>query len=338
MRTFTPTVADLACSMSDFASHRQANTPYSHSSTTRLQHAPVQPYGSTPAYAFTASETWSKWVKLTAHEIHHILKPHKRYAETTTTTLARLDNTGTHGHNHRDAALLLFYLNHPIQFVQVVGVVVALDEYFEKFWLFTIDDSSGATIDVTCPKPEKEKEKAAAVNSAQAQDGKSKSKSNSPKESTTEEAILQRNVSTLTIGTVVQAKGTLSTFRSSRQLSLLRLAIVPDTTHEMALIASRITFLNSTLENPWTLSSSRLKELQKEAEGEKEQDHMRAVRRRKREAMKHQREERHTRLIREAYEKEEQDRRRAADEAKVAGEVLRAQLKQGKRSAGGKKD
>ncbi len=99
-----------------------------------------------PAYAFTASETWSKWVKLTAHDIHHVLKPHEKYAETTT-TLAHPD-TGTH-HNHRDAALLLFYLNHPIQFVQVVGVVVAFDEYFEKFWLFTIDDSSGATIDVT---------------------------------------------------------------------------------------------------------------------------------------------------------------------------------------------
>ncbi|KIW60993.1 hypothetical protein PV05_01165 [Exophiala xenobiotica] len=281
-----------------------------------------------PAYAFTASETWSKWVKLTAHDIHHVLKPHEKYAETTT-TLAHPD-TATH-HNHRDAALLLFYLNHPIQFVQVVGVVVAFDEYFEKFWLFTIDDSSGATIDVTCPKPEKEK---AAANSAQ----HGKSKSNGGEESTTEAAILQRNVSTLTIGTVVQAKGTLSTFRSSRQLSLLRLAIVPDTTHEMTLIASRITFLNSTLGKPWTLSSRQLKELQRETEGEKEQDHNRAVRRRKREAMKHQREERHTRVIRKAYEKEEQDRRRAADEAKVAGEVLRAQLKRGKRSAGGLKD
>jgi len=281
-----------------------------------------------PAYAFTASETWSKWVKLTAHDIHHVLKPHEKYAETTT-TLAHPD-TATH-HNHRDAALLLFYLNHPIQFVQVVGVIVALDEYFEKFWLFTIDDSSGATIDVTCPKPEKEK---AALNSAQDR----KSKSNGSKESATEEAILQRNVSTLTIGTVVQAKGTLSTFRSSRQLSLLRLAIVPDTTQEMALMASRITFLNSTLGKPWTLSSRQVKELQREAEGEKEEDHNRAARRRKRETMKQQREERHARLIREAYEKEEQDRRRASDEAKVAGESLRAQLKHGKRSAGGKKN
>jgi Telomere regulation protein Stn1 len=52
---------------------------------------------------------------------------------------------------------LPFYLNHPVQFVYVAGVVVAFDDY-KRLWVFTVDDSGGATINVTCRKPEKVKE------------------------------------------------------------------------------------------------------------------------------------------------------------------------------------
>jgi hypothetical protein len=51
----------------------------------------------------------------------------------------------------------LFYLNHPVQFVCVAGVVVAFDDY-KRLSVFTVDDSSGATINLTCCKPEKVKE------------------------------------------------------------------------------------------------------------------------------------------------------------------------------------
>ncbi|KAK5033357.1 hypothetical protein LTS07_003659 [Exophiala sideris] len=280
-----------------------------------------------PAYSFKASETWSKWVKLTARDIHHVLKPHDRYSDITTNA-ARHDRAD-HYHRHDAASsssLLLFYLNHPIQFVQVVGVIVVFEQYFEKFWLFTIDDSSGATIDVTCPKPEKEK-----------QDNANAPKSNPHHQSATgeptEEELLQKTVATLDVGVVVQAKGTLSTFRSSRQLTLLRLSIVSDTNHEMVLIASRTTFFKSTLSKPWTLSESQLKKLQREAQGEKEDENKRATWRKLKQAQKCQREDRHARLINKEYDVEEEHRRTAAKEAKAAGEALQSRARKDSPSA-----
>jgi len=251
-----------------------------------------------PACTFKASATWTTWVKLTAHDIHHVLKPHDKYSEITTSAPLGRD----------DAPRLLFYLNHPIQFVQLIGVVVVFEDYFEKFWLFTIDDSSGATLDVKCRKPDKEK---------------GDRKDAEP----TEDQLLQSTLTTLQIGTVVQAKGTLSTFRSTRQLSLLRLSIIRETTHEMALVSSRTSFLNSTLSRPWILSSADQKKLYREAQGEKEEENSRAARRRKREAKKLEREEKHARLIREQYAMEEEERRVAAQDARRAGEALQAPAK-----------
>ncbi|KAI1614952.1 hypothetical protein EDD37DRAFT_401650 [Exophiala viscosa] len=281
-----------------------------------------------PAYSFKASETWSKWVKLTARDIHHTLKPHHKYTDITINA-ARHDPTD---HRHRrDAApsssLLLFYLNHPIQFVQVVGVIVVFEQYFEKFWLFTIDDSSGATLDVTCPRPEREKKDNANAMVVNVPTKPMPQRQPAAPAEPTEEELLQKTVATLDVGVVVQAKGTLSTFRSSRQLTLLRLSVVNDTNHEMALVASRMAFLKSTLSRPWTLSESQLKKLHKEAQGEKEDENKRVSRRKMQQAQRRQREDRHARLISREYEAEEEARRKAADEAKSAGEALRSRAR-----------
>lgn len=319
--------------------HRQ---PHGHDprTITTVDNGSGQPLTFYPAYTFKASATWSKWVKLTAADIHTALKPHSKYSEVTTTLQPNGKEAGT-GNSYRrrdDAPLLLFYLNHPIQFVQVIGVVVSVEEYFEKFWLFTLDDSSGATIDVTCRKPEKEQRQEednpglhiSGVNPIQ--DGTEKTvKSNSKPQSqldtqddeATEEQLLQSTLSTLQIGTVVQAKGTLRTFHSVRQLALLRLNVIPSTTHEMALISSRSQFLSSALSHPWTLGAAEQEKLQEEAHGERDRERERARKRRKRDSKRKKREERHARQIRDVYEREEEERRRAAEEARAAGEALK---------------
>lgn len=92
---------------------------------------------------------------------------------TTTTAAAPVTNEN----KSHDPSSLLFYLNHPIQFVCVTGVVVAFDDY-ERLWVFTID--------ATCRKPEK-----------------------------------------------VKVKGTISTFRSVRQIALECIEIIPDTNSEL---------------------------------------------------------------------------------------------------------
>ncbi|KIW99761.1 uncharacterized protein Z518_10689 [Rhinocladiella mackenziei CBS 650.93] len=282
-----------------------------------------------PAYTFKASVTWWKWVKLTAHEIHSVLNPRPPYVEVTTSSIPS-DRYDEHGRHYRDdRPLLLFYLNHPIQFVQVVGVVVALEDYFEKFWLFTIDDSSGATIDVTCRKPEKETENNTR-DGGKPRPGQNEATLNPKADEEqrsldpTEQQALRASMSALQIGTVVQAKGTLSAFRSVRQLTLLRLNIVPDTTHEMALISSRTQFLKSTLSKPWVVTPEEQQKLHWEAQGERDEENKHAARRRKRSIKRREREARHARLIREEYEKEEEERKRGAEEARSAGEAMYA--------------
>ncbi|KIY01953.1 uncharacterized protein Z520_02091 [Fonsecaea multimorphosa CBS 102226] len=307
-----------------------------------------------PAYTFKASATWSKWVKLTCLDIHTVLNRHEKYSQVTTSLLAVEGNKDPHASSRqRDPPLLLFYLNHPIQFVQVIGVVVSLEDYFDKFWLFKIDDSSGAVIDVTCPKPEKKKQVelvGAGQDNTEATrrvtETAKQSRPNTepkPKKShsifgedggeATEDEQLQHTLSLLDIGTTVQAKGTLATFRSTRQLSLLRLNILPTTTHELALIASRTQFLSSTLSRPWILTREEQRKLRDEAQNERDDDIQRARKRKTREVKRREREERHRQTIDKEYEREEMQRKKEAEEAREWGEVLKGAGRKRKQSS-----
>lgn len=46
---------------------------------------------------------------------------------------------------------MYFVLNHPINYVRLVGVIVAFNVH-ETRYILTLDDSSGATIEVTCKR------------------------------------------------------------------------------------------------------------------------------------------------------------------------------------------
>lgn len=266
-----------------------------------------------PAYCFQASDTYTRWVKLTANDIHSTLTPHEKYINVTT-------DRREHG------GLLLFWLNHPIQFVQVVGVVVVVEAHFDKFWLFTVDDSSGATIDLCCPKLEKTDSRRSVPDGFQVIDGDAKEAQRDPGETDDLDVAAQRalhnNISRLEVGTVVQAKGVITTFRSVRQLRLIRLFIVPTTSHELKLIRSRSRFLSSTLSKPWELSTRKQKALLQEAQGEHDGKNEREKRRRERRKMLQEREERHARRIQRDYEREEEERRKGAEEARSAANEM----------------
>lgn len=67
----------------------------------------------------------------------------------------------------------------------------------------------------------------------------------------------------LEIGTVVKAKGTISTFRNLRQIELKRIWIVRSTAEEMAEWVEGAKFKGEVLSKPWVLSQEQLKNLQK---------------------------------------------------------------------------
>ena len=214
-----------------------------------------------------------------------------------------------------DASSLLFYLNHPVQFVSAAGVAVAFDDY-ERLWVFTVDDSNGATIYVTCRKPEKVKEqndkKSAQYNGSLALARATTVEARKEQDNATIDAADARveTLSRIDTGSVVKVKATISTFRSVRQIALERVEIILDTNSEVRFWTQRTQLFADVFSKPWTLSAEEQKRLLKEAEDKVEDNKEKAARRVERLAKKQRREKRHAEKIAKAYEIEEQERER----------------------------
>ena len=265
--------------------------------------APAPAFNFYPAYCHRASPTYFTWVKLTASDVHSVLRS-RPGADKTFGPVSR-----------KNEGQLLFFLNHPVQFVCLVGVVVAFDEYFDKFWLFTLDDGSGTTIDVQCRKPEKMKK-----NGTTHEVG-------ARTRHRDEQGIGEDNprvevISSLDIGSVVKVKGTIGTFREVRQISLERINVVLDTNAEVQFWGQRTQLLFDVLSKPWSLSKEKQDRLRREAEGEADVASGRAKRNKARQAKRLEREGRHAEQIEKQYAKEEIERNGAANMARGEGTLL----------------
>lgn len=265
---------------------------------------PAAPLPFYPAYCYRSSPTWFVWVKLTCFEVHNILQPGPTHAQTYT--------------SGRNSHPTLFYLNHPIQYVQLTGVVVAIEEYHEHMFLITLDDSSGSTIDVVLRKPRKQQEQDNAVGmkpAASIAGGAATAIS----EEEAETMALLSTLSNLEMSSSIRVKGTISTFRSSRQLNLLRLTILADTTAELLQNAARTSFYSSVLSKPWVLTQSKQEKLLKLEQGDKANESKNEKKRRERKQKSLEREKRHAIVIVKEFEAEEVERERAAAKAKRDG-------------------
>lgn len=225
-----------------------------------------------PAYCHAASQTHFTWVKLTTSEVHHALK----------------SRPGFEGQD------VYFYLNHPVQFICLVGIVIAYEDYHEKRWLLTLDDSSGETIDIVCNKTSN--------HSVVRADGDGRDTEAEKR------ASLMRQIE---LGSVIKAKGTITTFRGIRQIHLERVAILLDTEAEVEFWKQRVQTFQDVLSKPWRLSKQQQKKLLQEAEG-------RTERRRERSIRQAAREQKDADRIVRYYEKEEQKRAQGAKFAKDA--------------------
>jgi Telomere regulation protein Stn1 len=245
-----------------------------------------------PAYCYKSSPTYFAWIKLTAFDVHKTL--HTRQ--------------GFEGQN------LYFYLNHPIQFVYLVGVVMSYEDFHEKRWLLIVDDSSGATIEVTCPKPEKD-----------ADGGQEKASDDLLKPDAgrlLKEQARANTMSSIEVGSVIKIKGKVGTFRDTRQIHLERIAIVPDTNAEMHFMEQRAKLKLEVLSKPWSISRKEQSRLLQAAEGRDNGERGYLLRLQERNAALQAREKRHAEKIAKKYEQEEVKRQRAAEIARKAGEVL----------------
>ncbi|MCJ1235924.1 hypothetical protein MMC14_003898 [Varicellaria rhodocarpa] len=186
-----------------------------------------------PAYCFPASPTFNTWSKLTAANVHALT--HRKGFEGQKT---------------------YFFLNHPIKWVRLVGVIVAFDEYAER-WIFTLDDSSGATIQVVCsrdPTP---------ITSS-----KMALEKNPPKISTGKTATGNTiDMSGIDLGTVVKVKGGIGFYAQQKQITLERISIIPSTTSEAQAWTELADFQTSVLSEPWLVLPADEAKLRAEADG-----------------------------------------------------------------------
>ncbi|KAL4920168.1 hypothetical protein BDW62DRAFT_23749 [Aspergillus aurantiobrunneus] len=254
-----------------------------------------------PAFCFKASPTNFTWVKMGAADIHR---------------LTRRVEFGEQG--------LFFYKNHPIRFVNLIGIIVARVDVPRRT-ILTLDDSSGATIDVVAlkgdpasisiPTPASTNSNSVPGKESEPGNGGDASRKEFHVTSTTQTPF---DISSLQPGRVFQIKGTLSVFRSTMQVQLERFFTVPDTKAEMRFVEARCRFLVQVLSVPWFLGEGDIEALRAEAdvEGRRIEEEQARVRRRARKRA--EREEREKKKIEKVWEKEEAMREKAA---RVANEV-----------------
>ncbi|KAI4638476.1 hypothetical protein J4E93_010030 [Alternaria ventricosa] len=168
------------------------------------------------------------------------------------------------------AQRIYFHLNHPIRYVRIVGVVVAIDDINLKYTALTIDDGSGATIElkiVRLPPAEQ-----------------------NPVDTSSDTKIKNLHIvsrfgifdvvvdgEALDIGTVVKAKCLISEFRGSKQLDLQRISVVKTTNEEAQAWVETAAFRQAVLSRPWRITSAEHKKIKHAIKAEKkiEQDNER---------------------------------------------------------------
>jgi hypothetical protein len=189
-----------------------------------------------------------------------------------------------------------FHLNHPIRFVYLVAPIVAIQDIPNtKFFILTLDDSSGSCIDIKIERKDPAKVEADST-------------------SNTTVSNLDINVAigydseikidgqTVDIGSVVKVKCTIGSFRGVKQLELKRCSVIKDTTEEVAAWESMAQFKRDVLAGPWVLSAADQVDLDVQLQQE---------------AMREQEEEKRERRSQRALEKREEQRaekRRAREE------------------------
>jgi len=232
-----------------------------------------------PKRYWDASPTWKQWNSITAADLHAL----------------RFER-GFEGQS------IYFHLNHPIQYVRVVGVLVELELIANKYVLLSLDDGSGARLTVKL-------------------DVRSNAKDDDvvcPSNTTVDNVDVHVNLGFVTlqiggkaidVGTIIKAKGVISTFRDVRQLELKLVAVVHDTNAEAACWVDTARWKRDVLSRPWELTEAQRGEVDAGIRREQQREQDDARRERKQAA-------RHARYADKKRRQEEKDevKRRAREQ------------------------
>lgn len=187
-----------------------------------------------PKRYFDASPTWFAWNNLTATDVNSLRT-----------------EPGFEGQQ------IYFHLNHPIRFVRLVGLLVDVEIKAGKFILLSLDDSSGACVEIkTTIRKVKEDDHAEYPSNTLVDNLDVLTSLGVP--------TVYINKQTADIGTVIKAKGTLDTFRNTRQLKLERIWTVKDTNEEAKAWSETASWKQDVLAKPWVISREKRGEIDEE--------------------------------------------------------------------------
>ncbi|PYH75457.1 hypothetical protein BO82DRAFT_298629, partial [Aspergillus uvarum CBS 121591] len=216
---------------------------------------------------------------------------------------------------------IFFHKNHPIHFIAVAGLITARTEY-PRVTVLTLDDSSGAVLDVVVQKADGPAEASGPASTSP--DPTTARASASAPQHISPTTALPLDIHPLIPGALAHLKGTLSTYRHNRmQLQLERCSLLRGGVNaEMRFLDRRNRFRVEVLDAPWVLAPEELARLRCEADTEEERGEAEVARCRRRGRRRVEREERDCRKIWGRWEVEEGRREREAAVVREAGVEL----------------
>ena len=149
--------------------------------------------------------------------------------------------------------------NHPVKWVRITGVIVAVDEFSARR-VFTIDDSSGMCIECTCPAPPPP---SLAIPCHLDQGGSIKtitSTTQNRKPTPAQQAPTPSVEAPLVpwdqmdVGVIVKIKGKPSTFRDAKQVDIIKVEVMRSTEQEVRCWNEVFSFRREVLKVPWVVS------------------------------------------------------------------------------------
>lgn len=202
---------------------------------------------------------------------------------------------------------VFFHLNNPIRLVRIVGLVVQINSVAAgKYTLLTIDDSSGANIEVKLERRDRRPEDDAEYPSNTLVD-------NVDVTNNLGDPTIYVDKKPVSIGSVVRAQGELTSYRDQRQVSLKKLFHVKDTNEEAVHWSKAAEWKRTVLSKPWVLTKERRDAVEEKLRIEEYKDHERRKKRRK---MQNEHDEKH--VQREA----KREARRMAEQEKMDAGAL----------------
>ncbi|KAL2162043.1 hypothetical protein VTH06DRAFT_7828 [Thermothelomyces fergusii] len=145
-----------------------------------------------------------------------------------------------------------FHINHPVKWVRIAGMVVAVDKR-ETRHLYVIDDGSGATIECVVNVAPRTAPAAATVTTTTDSSGTAGST-----------PIVDAPVD---VGHVLDIKGSIGTFRGSWQIRAEKIVHFRSTAQEVAFWEKVAQLKADVLSKPWVLDEKEVRRCRKEEEG-----------------------------------------------------------------------